>query len=153
MLRWEPYRRQVDYCAYWTDEEAEGGKGYMKPTHIWTNLTRRQWSCRGRTGDGQCGGRCSVGRRAMTGRWTHDQMQGIKNKEARCRVPLKLGQEWIQAAMRDQDMARMQHSGRWVEEVHQEKTTECRRTEVEAQSGQRSRRKGKAREWGRAGKK
>ena len=43
----------------------------MKPTHIWTNLTENQWTPKGATGTGKCGGRCAVGMMGDKGRWVH----------------------------------------------------------------------------------
>ena len=54
---------EVHYCAY--------RHHYMKPTHIWTNMTEAQWMPKGMTGTGKCRRQCLVGYWGDSGRWVH----------------------------------------------------------------------------------
>lgn len=101
-LRFRPWYREleaegllqrVDYCAYWSEEEAAGMLGFQKQSCVWTAV---QWRPCGSTGEGVCGGMCGVGWEEE-GQWRHHPLQGHSRRD-KCRVPAALVREWLRAA-------------------------------------------------------
>ena len=90
----EDLLHRVDYCAYWTEEERVGKKGYQKMTCVWTAV---EWEPEGSTGTGRCMDECECGWRE-DGQWHHHGMQDQKSKQVKCRVPERLVLEWLRAA-------------------------------------------------------
>jgi hypothetical protein len=88
-------RRTVHYCAYWTAEEAAEAPACKKPTNIWTNVMT--WDSQGSTQNGKCNAQCQWGwRRGHY--WVHHQLQD-QEVVTRGRVPVKLMEEWMEAAV------------------------------------------------------
>ena len=92
-------RVEVHYCAY--------GHHYMKPTHLWSNLSEEQWQPQGQTGSGKCQQRCKVGYLGAKGRWVHrykiaqgsTQAKGGKGRKAnKNMMPQALHEEILTAA-------------------------------------------------------
>lgn len=83
-------RRRIDYCAYWSDEEANEA-AIHKPTYIWTGL--RNWKMKGRTGNGRCGWD-----QGPDCGWEHISLEKVKNPRLRNRHPQSLIAEFLQAA-------------------------------------------------------
>ena len=99
-LQADGFRRvEVHYCAY--------GHHYMKPTHIWTNMTEEQWVPKGRTGTGRCEKRCWVGMWGERGRWVHrykiaqgsrEAKGGLGRRAHKNMMPQELHEELLQSA-------------------------------------------------------
>lgn len=92
-LEAEGLLQRVDYCAYWSREEAAGELGFQKQSCVWTAV---QWRPCGSTGEGVCGGACEVGWNEE-GQWRHHPLQGHSRRD-KCRVPAALVREWLRAA-------------------------------------------------------
>ena len=101
-LRMRPYMarvagqlRTVEYCNFWSAEEAKLG-AYKKSTNLWTGT---RWRSQGQSGTGRCEQKCKWGWKGPQQRWQHEPMQG-RRQGVKERMPEALAREWLEATQR-----------------------------------------------------